>query len=69
MVMLWGATILFYYIELHIQEYISNKKNGTPIQLLKKTLHHYTNNQPKKTTTRYKRIVDTNIETSIHWNN
>ena len=21
-------TILFYYIELHIQEYISNKKNG-----------------------------------------
>lgn len=29
MVMLWGVpTILFYYIELHIQEYISNKKNG-----------------------------------------
>ena len=27
------------------------------------------NNQPMKTTTRYKRIVDTNIETSIHWNN
>ena len=48
MVMLWGATILFYYIELHIQEYISNKKNGTPIQLLKKTLHHYTNNRPMK---------------------
>ncbi len=23
----------------------------------------------RKTTTRYKRIVDTNIETSIHWNN
>lgn len=46
---LWGATIHFYHIELHNQEYISEMKNGTPIQqLISLVLLHPTTDQWKR---------------------